>query len=56
MEYMLAGKTLLYYTNLLAASDYRKYDKIIYISISKINIVEEASLELRLRKIDETRH
>ena len=30
MEYMLAGKTLLYYTNLLAASDYRKYDKIIY--------------------------
>ena len=30
MEYMLAGKTLLYYTNLLAASDYRKYDEIIY--------------------------
>ena len=27
-----------------------------YISISKINIAEEASLEFRLRKIDETRN
>ena len=26
-----------------------------YISILKINVVEEASLEIRLRKIDETR-
>ena len=26
-----------------------------YISILKINMVEEASLEIRLRKIDETR-
>ena len=27
-----------------------------YISILKVNIVEEASLEFRLRKIDETRN
>ena len=27
-----------------------------YISIFKINMVEEASLEFRLRKIDETRN
>ena len=26
-----------------------------YISVLKINMVEEASLEIRLRKIDETR-
>ena len=30
IEYMLAGKTLLDYTNLLSPNDYKKNDKIIY--------------------------
>ena len=30
IEYMLAGKTLLDYTNLFSLSDYKKNDKIIY--------------------------
>ena len=29
-EYMLAGKTLLDYTNLLSPNDYKKNEKIIY--------------------------
>ena len=29
-EYMLAGKTLLDYTNLLSPNDYKKNDKIMY--------------------------
>ena len=55
IEYMVAGKTLLDYTNLFSSNDYKKNDKIIYIII-KIDRVEEASLEFRLRKIDETRN
>ena len=30
IEYMLAGKTLLDYTNLFSLNDYKKNDKIIY--------------------------
>ena len=30
IEYMLAGKTLLDYTNLLSPNDYKNNDKIIY--------------------------
>ena len=30
IEYMLAGKTLLDYTNLFSPNDYKKNDKIIY--------------------------
>ena len=30
IEYMLAGKTLLDYTNLFSPNDYEKIDKIIY--------------------------
>ena len=41
IEYMLAGRTLLDYTNLFLSNDYKKNDKI---NILKINIVEEASL------------
>ena len=55
IEYMLAGKTLLGYTNLFSPNDYKKNDKK-YTSILKIDMVEEASLEFRLRKIDETRN
>ena len=54
IEYMLAGKTLLDYTNLFSLNDYKKNDKI----ISKYfkGKYEEASLDFRLRKIDETRN
>ena len=41
IEYILAGRTLLDYTNLFLSNDYKKNDKI---NILKINIVEEASL------------
>ena len=50
---LLAGKTLSGYTNLFSLSDYKKNGKE-YIIILKINMVEEGSLELRLRKIEET--
>ena len=56
IEYALSGKTLLDYTNLFSPYDYKKNDKLIYISILKINMVEKSSLEFRLRKIDETRN
>ena len=52
IEYMLAVKTLLDYTNLFSSNGYKKNKKIIY----KANMVEEASLEFRLTKIDETRN
>ena len=51
IEYLLAGKTVLNYTNFFTPNDYKKHDKIIY-KHYKINMVEEASLEFRLRKID----
>ena len=46
-------KTLLHYNNLFSPNDYKKNDKI---SILKINMVEEASLAFKLRKLDETRN
>ena len=46
---MLAGKTFLDYINLFSPNDYKKNDKIM-ISILKINMVEEASLQFRLKK------
>ena len=46
---------MLDYTNLFSLNDYKKNDKIIK-SILKMNIVEEATLEFRLRKINETRN
>ena len=49
---MLAGKTLLDHTNLFSSNDYKKNNKIIY----KADMVEEASLEFRLTKINETRN
>ena len=56
IEYALSGKTLLDYTNLFSPYDYKKNDKIIYISILKTNVVEKSSLGFRLRKTDETRN
>ena len=55
LEYMLAGKTLLDYSNLSSPNDYKRMAKI-YMSMLKINMVEEASPEIRLRKTDETRN
>ena len=53
--HVLVGNTLLDYTNLFSPNDYKKNDKTIY-KYLKINMVEEASLEFGLRKIDETRN
>ena len=57
VEYMLAGKTLLDYTSLFYPNYYKKNDKISTLSmiILKTNMTEEASLDFRLEKIDETR-
>ena len=52
---MLAGKSLPDYTNLFSLNDYKKNDKIIY-KYFKDKYVEEASLEFRVSKIDETRN
>ena len=56
IEYMLAGKTLLDCTNFFSLNDYKKNGKIISLSILKVNMTEEASLDFRLRKIDQTRN
>ena len=52
---MLAGKTLLDYINLFSPNDYKKNDKIIYKYFND-KYAEEASLEFRLRNIDEKRN
>ena len=49
---MLAGKTLLDYTNLFSPNHYKKNENIIY-KYLRINM---SSLEFRLKKIDETRN
>ena len=55
IECMLAGKTLLDYTNLFFQNVKKKKKKIIY-KYFKDKYCREASLEFRLRKIDETRN
>ena len=52
IEYMLARKTLLDYTNSFSQNEYKKIKKQ-YISTLKINMVKEVSLEFKLKKIDE---
>ena len=52
---MLARKTLLDYTNIFSPNDYKNNDKIIYMSF-KEKMEEEAGLEFRLRKNDETKN
>ena len=50
IEYMIAGKTLLNYTNLFSPNYYKKNDKIIY-KYFKANITKEnASLDFELKK------
>ena len=56
IEYMLAGKLLLDYTNLFSPYDYKKNERIICKYFKDKYMVEEASLEFRLRKFDETRN
>ena len=46
---MLAGKTLLVYTNLFSPNDSKDNDRK-YINILKINMTEEERLEFRLKK------
>ena len=55
IEYILARKNLLDYTNLFSLNDYKRNDRIISKCL-QINMVEGASLEFRLRNIDETRN
>ena len=64
IEYMLAGKTLSDYSNLLLPNDCekngKKYISILeeykYFRIYQINVLEKASLEFRLRKANEARN
>ena len=56
IEYMLAGKTLLDYANWFSPNNYKKNDEMTYKYFKYIYMVEEASLEFSLRKIDETRN
>ena len=54
IEYTIAGKTLLAYTNLFSPNDSLKNKKI-YKSTLKTNITKKnVSLDFRLKKIDET--
>ena len=50
---MLTGKTWLDYTHLFSPNDYKKNDKK---NTLRLNMVEEAILEFRLKKIDQTRN
>ena len=54
IEYTLAGKTLLDYTNLFCPNYYKKNNKKIF-KYFKYKCSREVSLEFRLRKNDETR-
>ena len=40
IEFMLSGKILFDYTNLFSPNDYKKNDKIIYITILKTNMAK----------------
>ena len=51
IKYMLAGKTLLDYTNLFSPNDYKKNDKIIHKYFKE---KYGRRLEFRIREIDET--
>ena len=55
IEFILARKTLSNYTNLFLQMTIKRMTKQ-SISILKMNVVEEASLEFRLKKVDETRN
>ena len=54
-QYMLARTALLVYANFLFRTTIKRMTKQ-YVSILKINMVEEAILKLRLRKIDKARN
>ena len=53
---MLVGKSLLDYTDMVSPNDYKKNDKIIYKYFEDNYEEEEANLEFRSRKTDETRN
>ena len=56
IEYMIAGKTSLYYSSLFSLNDYQKNDKIIH-NTSKTNAKKEnVSLGFKLNRIDEARY
>ena len=55
MRYMLAGKTLLDYSNLFSLNDYKKNDKIIY-KYFKDKYGRRSKSWVYIKKIDETRN
>ena len=55
MRYMLAGKTLLDYSNLFSLNDYKKNDKIIY-KYFKDKYGRRSKSWVYTKKIDETRN
>ena len=55
LSFMVTGKTLLDYSNLFSLNDYKMNDKVIYNYFTNIAI-ENASLDFRLKTIDETRN
>ena len=55
IEYMLAGKTLLGYTNFFSPNDYKRNDKIIY-KYFKDKYGRRSKSRVYIKKIDETRN
>ena len=52
IEYMLSGKTLLLYNNLLCSNDYKRIEKIIYENFEDKYVTSR----VQIKKIDETKN
>ena len=52
IEYMLLGKTLLVYNNLLCSNDFRRIEKIIYENFED----KYVKSQVQIKKIDETKN
>ena len=56
IEYIIAGKTLLDYTNLFSLNDYQKSDKVTYKYLKDKCDKRKYGRRLQIKKIDETRN
>ena len=56
IEYIIAGKTLLDYTNLFSLNDYQKNDKVTYKYFKDKCDKRKYGRRLQIKKIDETRN
>ena len=56
IEYIIAGKTLLDYTNLFSLNDYQKNDKVTYKYFKDKCDKRKCGRRLQIKKIDETRN